>query len=47
MSKILPLLLLAVTLTACGVKSDLMKPNGTPTPKTENDPSKPPVPLGR
>ena len=47
MKKALPLLLLAVALTGCGVKSDLIRPNGTPTAKTETDPSKPPVPLGR
>jgi hypothetical protein len=47
MRKFLPLLLLALGLTACGVKSDLVRPNGTPTAKTESDPSKPPTPLGR
>ena len=47
MRKIIPLLMLATLLTACGVKSDLIRPNGTPTAKTETDPSKPPVPLGR
>ena len=47
MKKFLPLLLLALGLAACGVKSDLVRPNGTPTAKTQSDPSKPPVPLGR
>ncbi len=47
MKKLLLLVLLGLTLTACGVKSDLIKPNGDATPKTENDPSKPPYPLGR
>jgi len=47
MKKLLLLVLLGLMLTACGVKSDLIKPNGDATPKTENDPSKPPYPLGR
>jgi predicted small lipoprotein YifL len=38
---------LAVILTGCGVKNDLMKPNGQPAHKDEKDPSKPPYPLGR
>ncbi len=38
---------LALMVTGCGVKNDLMKPNGRPTPKDEKDPSKPPYPLGR
>ena len=47
MKKALALILLAFGLAACGVKSDLVRPNGTPTAKTESDPSKPPTPLGR
>ncbi|HEX2594327.1 MAG TPA: hypothetical protein VHL34_22685 [Rhizomicrobium sp.] len=31
-----------LALSGCGVKTDLMKPNGKPTPKDERDPSKPP-----
>ena len=38
---------LGLCLAACGVKSDLIKPDGTATPKNQNDPSKPPTPLGR
>ena len=38
---------LALMLTGCGVKNDLVKPNGQTTPKDEKDPSKPPYPLGR
>jgi hypothetical protein len=38
---------LAVMVSGCGVKNDLMKPNGQATPKDEKDPSKPPYPLGR
>jgi predicted small lipoprotein YifL len=35
-------LALALGMGACGVKSDLMLPDGKPTPKGEKDPSKPP-----
>ncbi len=38
---------LAFAVTACGVKNDLVKPNGQTTTKDEHDPSKPPYPLGR
>lgn len=33
---------LAALVAGCGVKSDLLMPDGKPTPKTEKDPSKPP-----
>jgi hypothetical protein len=49
-SPLLPLILLtalAFTLSACGVKNDLIKPNGQATSKDQRDPSKPPYPLGR
>ena len=36
-----------VSVSGCGVKSDLVKPNGQPTQKTDKDPSKPPSPIGR
>lgn len=42
----LPILMI-LGLTACGVKSDLVKPNGQPTARDQNDPSKPPYPIGR
>jgi predicted small lipoprotein YifL len=35
---------LALSLAGCGVKSDLVMPDGKPTPKSEKDPSKPPAP---
>jgi hypothetical protein len=35
---------LLTVLAACGVKNDLVKPNGEATPKTERDPSLPPTP---
>ena len=38
---------LAFSLAACGVKSDLVMPDGKPTPKNEKDPSKPPSQMGR
>ena len=41
MKKIILLLMLA-SLTACGVKNDLVKPNGQPTPSGERDPSRRP-----
>jgi predicted small lipoprotein YifL len=33
---------LAFSLTGCGVKNDLVLPDGKPSPKGEKDPSKPP-----
>jgi predicted small lipoprotein YifL len=38
---------LAFSLSACGVKSDLVKPDGKPTPKDQRDPSRPPNPIGQ
>lgn len=40
-------LAVAFFLNGCGVKNDLVKPNGQPTPKDEHDPSKPAYPIGR
>ena len=34
---------MAVGLAGCGVKDDLVMPDGKPTPKGEKDPSKPPA----
>ena len=39
-------ILLAFAVTACGVKNDLVKPNGQAPSKDEHDPSRPPYPLG-
>jgi predicted small lipoprotein YifL len=39
--------LLMFAVAGCGVKNDLLKPDGNPTPKSEKDPSKPPSPIGR
>ena len=41
------LLAMIATLAACGVKSDLVRPNGQATSKTERDPSLPPNQTGR
>lgn len=38
---------LALAIAACGTKSNLLKPDGNPTPKTEKDPSQPPNPITR
>ena len=38
---------LSLALLACGVKSDLNLPSGAQPDKRENDPSKPPRPLGQ
>lgn len=38
---------LALAVASCGVKSDLVKPNGQATSKDQTDPSKPPYPIGR
>ena len=38
---------LSLLAASCGVKNELVKPNGQPTQRTESDPSKPPYPLGR
>jgi predicted small lipoprotein YifL len=38
---------LTLSLAACGVKSDLVLPDGKPTAKNEKDPSKPPSQMGR
>ncbi|MBU6444826.1 MAG: lipoprotein [Alphaproteobacteria bacterium] len=47
MKRVLILAALSLALAACGVKTDLVMPNGKPTPANQTDPSKPPQPLGR
>jgi len=39
--------LIAISLTACGVKSDLVRPDGKTTTKDQHDPSRPPNPIGQ
>jgi predicted small lipoprotein YifL len=41
------LALLVTALAGCGVKNDLVRPNGQPTPQDQRDPSQPPAPVGR
>jgi predicted small lipoprotein YifL len=36
------ILTLAFAVSSCGVKNDLVLPDGKPSPKGEKDPSKPP-----
>ena len=36
------ILMLAFAVSSCGVKNDLVLPDGKPSPKGEKDPSKPP-----
>lgn len=36
---------LAFAISGCGVKNDLLMPNGNATAKNQKDPSKPPRPL--
>jgi len=47
MKSMLIVMALSLLVTACGVKNDLVKPNGQSSQRDETDPSKPPFPLGR
>ncbi len=47
MRTLIAVLALSLLVTGCGVKNDLVKPNGQSTPRDTPDPSKPPYPLGR
>jgi predicted small lipoprotein YifL len=47
MKRFVLLLMAFVTLSACGTKSDLTRPDGKPTPTDEQDPSKPPRSTGQ
>ena len=47
MKKLILLAAATLVLMSCGVKNDLVKPNGQATPRDEQNPSKPPYPLGR
>lgn len=40
-------LALAFTIAGCGTKTELLKPDGKPTPRDERDPSQPPSPISR
>jgi hypothetical protein len=45
--KVIAITILALAVASCGVKNDLVKPNGQSTSKDQPDPSKPPYPVGR
>ncbi len=47
MRKLVLLTMLSLALAACGVKNDLIKPDGQAGSKDQRDPSRPPYPLGR
>ena len=47
MKKLLLIALLSMVAASCGVKSELNKPDGTTTPRSQPDPSRPPYPIGR
>lgn len=38
---------LALGVAGCGTKTELLKPDGKPTPRNERDPSQPPSPISR
>ena len=39
--------ILALGIAGCGTKTELLKPDGKPTPRDERDPSQPPSPISR
>jgi hypothetical protein len=47
MRKALLIAMLSLLAASCGVKNELAKPDGTTTPKSQPDPSRPPYPIGR
>ncbi len=46
MQRLAAVALLALMLASCGVKNDLVLPDGKQTAKGQHDPSKPPQPIG-
>ena len=44
--RLVAFLALSLALASCGVKNDLVLPDGKPTAKGQKDPSKPPLPIG-
>jgi predicted small lipoprotein YifL len=46
MQRIAAAVTLALMLASCGVKNDLVLPDGKQTAKGQHDPSKPPQPIG-
>jgi len=47
MREIFLIAMLSFLAASCGVKNELAKPDGTTTSKSQNDPSRPPYPIGR
>ncbi len=47
MKNLLRIALVAVAAASFGVKSELSKPDGTTTSRSQPDPSRPPYPIGR
>lgn len=47
MKKLILVAMLSLVAASCGVKNDLMKPDGTATSRNQPDPSRPPNPIGR
>ena len=47
MKKLLLIATLSLLAASCGVKNELAKPDGTTTPRSQPDPSRPPYPIGR
>jgi len=45
-SRLIAAIALALALGSCGVKNDLVLPDGKQTAKGQHDPSKPPQPIG-
>ena len=39
--------MLTIGISGCGTKTELLKPDGKPTPRDERDPSQPPSPISR
>jgi predicted small lipoprotein YifL len=47
MTRTIAVFVLALALASCGVKNDLVLPDGKQTAKGQHDPSKPPLPIGQ
>ena len=45
--KLTLVLMLAAGISGCGTKTELLKPDGKPTPHNERDPSQPASPISR
>jgi len=45
--RLIVVLALAIPVCACGTKSELLLPDGKPSPHNQKDPSQPPSPISR